>query len=121
MALAGFSGGSSSGGATDTIESFRDECGLDNSRGGLSGLIDMGVSGAKCDDRRFVLRGSIVSQIRRNDYVFKDDSGTVTVEITKGDFGGRDITPDNVIKIFGEADYDDGELILEVSRLEVVK
>jgi hypothetical protein len=36
------------------------------------------------------------------------------------DFGGVKVEPDDPVRLFGEAEYDGKELILEVDRLEVV-
>jgi uncharacterized protein (TIGR00156 family) len=118
LAAADFKGGSSKGSVT-TVQEFKKQCGLSSSGGGLSGLIDKGANAAKCDDRKFIMEGNIVAQVSKDVYEFKDTTGSIYVEID--DFGGVDVTPENLVRLIGEADYDDGSLILEVDRLELVK
>ena len=119
FAAADFKGGSSKGSVT-TVQEFKDQCGFNSSGGGLSGLIREGIDTAKCDDMVFTLEGNIVAQISKDVYEFKDETGSINVEID--DFGGVDVTPDDRVRLFGEADYEDSwGLILEVDRLELVK
>jgi len=117
IAFAGWKGGSSKGNVT-TIKDFANEC-LKSTGGGLGGLIDLGVGAAKCDDKNFTMEGNLTGQLRRNIYTFKDETGSMYVEID--DFRGVDVGPEDKIRLSGEADYDDGELFLDVYRLELVK
>ena len=115
-ASAQFTGGSSKG-SIITVQKFKNECSLDSSgeEGILGGLIDA----AKCDDRNFVMEGNIVAEIDDNIYEFKDKTGSIHVEVD--DFRGVKVGPEDLVRLFGEADYDEGGLILEVERLELVK
>lgn len=118
FAAAEFKGGSSKGAVT-TVQEFKNQCNLASSGGGLSGLIDKGINAAKCDDMNFTLEGYIVSQIENDVYEFRDDSGTIYVEIN--DWGGVDAGPKDLVRLYGEADYEESGLLLEVDRLELVK
>jgi uncharacterized protein (TIGR00156 family) len=118
LAAAGFKGGSGKGSVT-TVQEFKNQCSLSSSGGGLSGLIDKGVKAAKCDDMKFIMEGNIVEQLGNNIFQFKDETGTINVEID--DFGGIDVTPENRVRLVGEADYDEGGLGLDVDRLELIK
>ena len=53
--------------------------------------------GATC-----VLTGNIIEHINKDRYTFKDDSGSIVVNIHPHVFGSLDVTPDNVVKITGE-------------------
>ena len=120
LAFAGFSGGKAAprGGATTTVAEFKDKCQL-QSGGGLSGLIDMGVQGAVCDEIKFTLEGRITAQYDSDDFAFEDETGKVTVEIDN--FRGVDVGPDNIVRLTGEADYDDGGLMFDVWRIYIVE
>ena len=118
LATAGFKGGSSKGSVT-TVQEFKNQCALKSEGGGLSGLIDAGVDAAKCDDRNFTLEGNIVEQLGNDVYKFKDATGTIYVEIN--DWGGVDVGPKDLVRLYGEADYEESGLILEVDRVELVK
>ena len=117
-AYAQFTGGSS-GGSITSVEEFRKQCDLKTSGGGFSGLINRGVEGAKCDDRDFTLEGNIVSQVEGDFYDFKDETGSVKVEIK--DFGGVKVGPEDKVRLSGAADYEEVGLVLEVEKLELVK
>lgn len=58
------------------------------------------------DDTPCVLEGYIVSKItgREDDYIFRDDSGDVVVDIDHKKFGGRRVTPQNLVRLYGEVD-----------------
>ena len=118
LAVADFKGGSGKGSIT-TVQEFKNQCNLSSPEGGLSGVIDMAVKTGKCADKKFILEGNIVAQLGGNDYQFKDKTGSINVEIN--DFGGIDVTPENLVRLVGEADYEDSDLILEVERIELVK
>ena len=50
---------------------------------------------------------------------FVDGTGSIVVEID--DFGGVKVGPQDPVRLTGEADYRDGELLLEVNKLEPLK
>ncbi|MDE7065345.1 MAG: NirD/YgiW/YdeI family stress tolerance protein [Desulfovibrionaceae bacterium] len=58
------------------------------------------------DDTPCVLEGHIVSKVtgREDEYMFKDDSGEVVVDIDDKVFGGRRVTPQNRVRLHGEVD-----------------
>lgn len=76
------------------------------------------------DDTPCVLEGYIVARLTPYDdkYTFKDDTGTVVVEIDGELFYGRDITPQNKVRIAGEVD---GETFrtnqVDVDWMEIIK
>lgn len=61
------------------------------------------VAGAK-DDQPVKLRGEIVSKQGRNDYLLRDSSGQVTVEIGSRLLNGKQLTPGTQVEIVGEVD-----------------
>lgn len=107
-----FSGGSSTAGAT-SVADLKEQAG-----GNSTGLFDFALSAARTDDKAFVLVGTITAQLDGNTYVFKDSTGAINVEIDN--FKGVKVTPNDTVRLTGEADYDDG-LILEVDSISIVK
>jgi len=108
-------------GGTTTVQDFQKQCDLKTSGGGglLGDMLETAVEGAKCDDLEFVIQGNIVSKVSDNIYKFKDSTGSVTVEID--DWNGVDAGPDDVVRLSGEADYEETGLVLDVEQVELVK
>lgn len=74
------------------------------------------------DDAHIVLTGYIVSRIGGEKYVFRDNSGDITVEIDDKDFRGQTVTPQNLVRIIGEVDKSFGrDVEIDVDRLEVLQ
>lgn len=70
------------------------------------------------------LTGSIVSQVpgSKDDYIFKDSTGEINVEISHKRFMGHDVTPQNTVRIIGKVDKDFmGPIEVDVKKLEVLK
>ena len=120
IASAAFTGGSSTSGAGVTsVADFKRQCDLETSGSGLGGLISSAVEGAKCDEMEFTLQGNIVGHIDGDLYEFKDETGTVTVEIKN--WHGVDAGPDDLVRLTGEGDYEETGITLDVERIKLVK
>ena len=72
------------------------------------------------DDQFVVLQGQIVKQVNKKDYLFKDASGEVQVEIDRRAWNGVDIAPTDEVKLYGEVDKGLNKLEVEVDRVEKV-
>ena len=97
-----------------TVQEFRKQGELQSSKT----FMDRAETAAKTYDKFFVLEGNIVTQVESDVYQFKDETGSINVEIA--DFGGVKVEPDDRVRLFGEAEYSGKELILEVDQLKVV-
>lgn len=76
------------------------------------------------DDAHVVLTGKIVEQIvgSDDDYIFRDETGQIRVDIDKELFQGRQVTPANVVRISGEIDKDMGKAAeVDVKSLEILQ
>ena len=78
------------------------------------------------DDTNVVLEGQIVGRApngKRDEYIFRDNSGTVQVEIDRRKWRGRTVTPKNTVRLWGEVDYkrSANRVEIDVDHLEVVK
>lgn len=94
--------------------------------GPVSGSMADTVAAAKqlADDSRVVLTGHITSQLAgsKNEYIFKDDTGEIQVEIAPKVFRGIDITPDDKVRISGKVDKDLGrDIEIDVKVLEKIQ
>ena len=69
------------------------------------------------DDAHVVLRGNIVQHLGKDKYLFKDESGTIRIEIDNDVWQGQTITPGDRVEIQGEVDKDWNSVEVEVGRI----
>ena len=72
------------------------------------------------DDYRIVLQGNIVQHLGGEKYLFKDNSGSITIEVDDDEWGGQTITPSDKIEIQGEVDKDWNSVEIDVKRLRKI-
>lgn len=75
------------------------------------------------DDAPVVLTGNIVMQIAgsKDDYIFKDATGEIKVDIDRKVFKDRRVTPENTVRISGKIDKDFGkDAEVDVKMLEII-
>lgn len=94
--------------------------------GPISGAMADTVAKAKdlSDDSPVVLTGKIVSQVagKKHKFIFKDQTGEITVKIDKKAFDGQDVTPQNTIRISGKVDKDFGEEAeIDAKQIKILK
>ena len=80
------------------------------------------VAAAKqaADDTPVVLEGYIVRQINNDDlYEFKDDTGSVTVDISRKKWPAQ-VSAKDKVRLFGEVDRGITNLEIEVDRVELI-
>lgn len=56
------------------------------------------------DDAYVALEGNIIKQIGDNDYIFKDATGEIKIEIENKAWRGQSITPNDKVRILGEVE-----------------
>lgn len=69
------------------------------------------------DDTPVTLVGSIIKQIDDDEYLFKDNSGTIQIEVDKKAWNGQTITPQDTIEIRGKIDKDLSKTEIEVYQV----
>lgn len=69
------------------------------------------------DDAWITLRGHIVQQIGKELYLFRDDTGTINVDIDDKRWMGQIVTPDDRVELQGEIDKDWNSIELDVKRI----
>jgi len=73
------------------------------------------------DDAHVVLRGNITQHLGKDKYLFKDQTGTITVEIDHDKWDGQTVTPATVVELRGEVDKDWNSVEIDVDRVIVVQ
>lgn len=89
-----------------------------SSRGGTATTVAEAAEARS--DTRVVLEGHIIAHQFDEYYVFKDDTGTITVEIDRRQFRGQTVTPDTKVRLHGEVDRSVRGRYVDVDRLEVI-
>ncbi|EAB8633196.1 YgiW/YdeI family stress tolerance OB fold protein [Salmonella enterica subsp. enterica] len=81
------------------------------------------VSQAKTrwDDAWVVLEGNIIRQVGHEMYEFRDNSGTVYVEIDDKYWMGQSVSPTDKVRIEGEVDRDWDGMNIDVKNIRVLK
>jgi len=69
------------------------------------------------DDSPVRLKGNIIQSLGGNKYQFKDDTGTITVEIDSKRWQGQHISPKDDIEIMGEIDREGNRVEVDVKRI----
>lgn len=72
------------------------------------------------DDSDISVTGYIVRSLGDEKYEFRDDSGTLTVEIDDDEWRGAEVTPDVRVELRGELEQESEGPELEVDSLRVV-
>ena len=105
---------------------FQNDTGAQSgAQGGFSGPgIEPGTAAQALtmrDDTYVILRGNIVRSVGKDKYIFKDATGEITVDIDNHIWGGRNVTPQSNVEIYGEVDRDFMEPPeIDVTRLNVL-
>lgn len=89
--------------------------------GGYTGpgpqLVTVEQAKGMSDDAHVALKGNIIQSLGGKEYVFKDATGTITVEIGKKRWQGLHIGPDDLVEIHGEVDKEWSHVEIEVKRV----
>ena len=70
------------------------------------------------DSSYVILQGNIEKQLGDDKYLFKDATGTITVDIDKEKWAGQVITPKDKIEISGELDKKFNYIKLDVDKVK---
>ena len=72
------------------------------------------------DDDRIALQGNLIQQTDDDNYIFKDATGEMEIEIDQDKFANITVTPEDEVLIIGEADVDVFETTIEAEELQLV-
>mgnify|MGYP004724699817 FL=1 len=72
------------------------------------------------DDAYVVLQGTIHQNLGDENYLFKDDSGTVVIEIDDDDWNGVTVGPQDIVMIKGQVDKGWTNVEIDVDEISKV-
>ncbi len=70
------------------------------------------------DDVPVIVQGYIIKNLGDENYLFKDDAGSIIVEIDDENWAGLTITPNDLVKLYGDVDAGLFTTEIEVDRIE---
>lgn len=70
------------------------------------------------DDSWITVRGKLEKQIGYEDYLFRDQTGTMKVEIDRKHWNGQTISPQDNVELTGELDKDFNSVELDVKQVK---
>ncbi|KND84574.1 hypothetical protein H5P1_0207695 [Aggregatibacter actinomycetemcomitans serotype a str. H5P1] len=77
-------------------------------------------AGSWQDDQYIILQGNIVKQVGKDDFIFKDVSGEIEVEIERKAWRGQDVSPSDEVKLYGEVDKSWNKTEVDIERVEKI-
>lgn len=69
------------------------------------------------DDDKVVVEAKIVKQTGKKTYIISDESGQAEAKISRKDFCGQTVGPDDTVRIFGEIDREFGKSVIDADYL----
>lgn len=69
------------------------------------------------DDSRVILRGQIEKRIKGDNYLFRDSTGSIKIDIDDDKWNGVSVGPNDTIEITGEVDKGWSETEIDVKRV----
>ncbi len=108
------------------LAAFAGYTGANQPSGGYTGTSDLHYTFARDvkslrNDEFITLKGYIISKIGNEKYMFKDDSGTVQVEIDDEDWRGLNVGASDRVILQGEVDRDWNSVTVDVSSVQLDK
>lgn len=73
------------------------------------------------DDSWVTVRGNIEKRTGDEDYLFRDATGTMTVEIDHKRWEGQTVSPKDRVELTGELDKDDNVIEMDVKQVKKVQ
>lgn len=107
--------------APGTAVLAKDAGGFTGGQGGYTGpgpaLVTVQQAQSMRDDTRVHLQGKIVQNLGDEKYLFRDNTGTIRVEIDDEDWNGQTVGPEDLVDIYGKVDKDWNSVEIEVKRV----
>ncbi|MCT8762564.1 NirD/YgiW/YdeI family stress tolerance protein [Glaesserella parasuis] len=69
------------------------------------------------DDTPVLLEGQIVKQIDKGEFIFKDKTGEIEIDVSKRAWNGLNIGPQDTIQIRGKVDKDWNKVQVDVKQI----
>ncbi len=105
-----------------SLTSFGAYTGLNSQKGGYIGAKDIKYTLAKDvknlkDNEYITLKGYIISKVGNEEYTFKDESGTVLIEIDDEDWGGINVGSSDKVILEGEVDREWNSIKVDIKSV----
>lgn len=72
------------------------------------------------DEQRVLLEGFIVKQTGKEEYLFKDATGELTIEIKHRAWAGQEVSNQDKVKLMGNVEKSWGKTEIEIHRIQKV-
>lgn len=72
---------------------------------------------AAADNDFVMIEGNIVQQVGKDDFIFKDATGEVEIEVSKHAWQGQTITPNDKVEIRGKVEKEWGKTEVDVKQI----
>lgn len=69
------------------------------------------------DDSLVMLEGQITQQVGKDDFIFKDATGEVEIEVSKRAWKGQTITPNDTVEIRGKVDKEWNKTEIDIKKV----
>jgi len=73
------------------------------------------------DDQCVMLEGYIDQRTGHDKYIFRDDSGTINVDIDNDRWQGQNVSPKDKVRLEGEVDKDWNSVEIDVKSIKIIK
>ena len=87
---------------------------------GTPGAVELTVAKARAlpDDTYVILTGKLIKKTGDDEYIFRDASGEIRVEIDEDLFHGLAVSPEDTVRLTGEIDNEGASV--DVKRMTVL-
>jgi uncharacterized protein (TIGR00156 family) len=96
-----------------------------NNKGGFTGnttaLSTVKDAQTMNDDQWVMLEGYIDQRTGSDKYIFRDNSGTINVDIDHDRWQGQNVSPKDKVRIEGEVDKDWNSVEIDVKSIKIIK
>lgn len=92
-------------------------------QGGFSGsssVVTVKQAQGMQDDSWVTVRGTIEKRTGDEDYLFRDATGTMTVEVDHKRWEGQTVSPKDTVELTGELDKDNNVIEMDVKQVKKV-
>lgn len=73
------------------------------------------------DDQWVLLEGHIDQRTGHDNYIFRDNTGTINVDIDNDRWQGQNVSPKDKVRIEGEVDKDWNSVEIDVKSVKIIK
>lgn len=86
-----------------------------------NGVVTIAQAKSLADDSNVTVEGNILRQVDGDEYILKDATGEIKVEIDDRVWNGLSVTPQDKIRVFGELDRDTFHSDIDARSVEKVQ